>query len=84
MRRREFISLVGGAATWPLAARGQQPAVPVVGFLRNTSPDSRLVTGFRKGLSEIGYIEGRNITVDYYWVGGQRVAARRLSSSRVR
>ena len=75
MRRREFIAALGSAAAWPLAARAQQPAVPVVGFLRNTLPDIRLMTGFRKGLSEIGYIEGRNITVDYRWTGGEQVAA---------
>src|SRR6266851_9368782 len=74
MRRREFIMLLGGAAALPLAARAQQP-VPVVGFLRNTLPDSRLMTAFRKGLSEIGYVEGQNITVDYRWTGGERVAA---------
>src|SRR5580704_11718819 len=75
MRRREFITLAGGAAAaLPLTARAQQP-VPVVGFLRNTLPDSRLMTAFRKGLSEIGYIEGQNITVDYRWTGGERVAA---------
>ena len=74
--RRQFISAFGGAAvTWPLAARAQQPAMPVVGFLRNTLPDSRLTTAFRKGLSEIGYIEGQNITVDYRWTGGEQVAA---------
>ncbi len=74
--RRQFISAFGGAVvTWPLAARAQQPAMPMVGFLRNTLPDSRLTTAFRKGLSEIGYIEGQNITVDYRWTGGEQVAA---------
>ena len=57
--RRQFFSAMGGAAVaWPLTARAQQP-VPLVGFLRNTSPDSRLMTAFRKGLSEIGYVEGQ-------------------------
>ena len=75
MRRRQFIYLIGGtAATWPLVARAQQP-VPVVGFLRNTLPNSRLISAFRKGLSEIGYVEGQNITVDYRWTGGERVAS---------
>ena len=76
MRRREFVQLLGGATiAWPISARAQQAAMPVVGFLRNTSPDSRLMTAFRKGLSEIGYIEGQNISVDYLWTGGERVAA---------
>jgi putative ABC transport system substrate-binding protein len=75
MKRREFIALVGGTAVaWPLATRAQQQ-VPAVGFLRNTLPDSRLMTAFRKGLSEIGYVEGQKITVDYRWTGGERVAA---------
>jgi len=74
--RRRFISALGGGAVmWPLVVRAQQPAVPVVGFLRNTLPDSRLVTAFRKGLSEIGYVEGQNIMVDYRWTGGEQVAA---------
>jgi putative ABC transport system substrate-binding protein len=76
VKRRQFISALSSAAVaWPLAARAQQPAMPVVGFLRNTLPDSRLTTAFRKGLNEIGYIEGQNITVDYRWTGGEQVAA---------
>jgi putative ABC transport system substrate-binding protein len=75
MRRREFIAALGSTPAWPLAARSQQSVMPVIGFLRNTLPDSRLTTAFRKGLSEIGYIEGQNITVDYRWTGGERVAA---------
>src|SRR5262245_50939009 len=68
MRRREFITLLGGAAaTWPLAARAQQPPVPVVGFVRSTSlaPFETLVAGFRQGLRETGFVEGENIAVDY-------------------
>jgi putative ABC transport system substrate-binding protein len=73
--RRQFKSALGGlAVAWPLATRAQQP-MPVVGFLGNTLPDSRLMTAFRKGLSEIGYVEGQNITVDYRRTGGERVAA---------
>jgi putative ABC transport system substrate-binding protein len=71
MRRREFITLIGGAATWPFVARAQQPALPVVGFVRDGSATARHVAAFRKGLNETGYIEGQNVTVEYHWLEGQ-------------
>src|SRR5262245_41239838 len=73
IRRREFIALLGGTAAWPLAARAQQGAMPVVEFLHPGASEigARDVAAFRKGLQETGYIEGQNVTTEYHWLEGQ-------------
>lgn len=73
MRRREFITLVGGLAAWPTAARAQQPLMPVIGLLdpRPQENDSFFIRGFRQGLKDTGYVEGENVAIEYRWAENQ-------------
>jgi len=86
MIRREFITLLGGAAAWPLAARAQQPAMPVIGFLNPTTPEALAepMRGLRQGLKDAGFVEGENLTIEYRWADNQAERLRAMAAELVR
>ena len=86
LRRREFIAALGGAAAWPLAARAQKSAIPVIGYLNLGSPESDAprLTGLRRGLNQAGYVEGRNFVIEYRWAGNQADRLPALAADLVR
>jgi len=86
MRRREFITLLGGAAVWPLAARAQQPAMPIIGLLDPRSPDAMAdrLRAFRVGLKDVGYVEGENVTIIYRFAEDQNDRLSELAAELVR
>jgi putative ABC transport system substrate-binding protein len=86
MRRREFITIVGGAAAWPLAVRAQQPNMPLVGYLnsRGASEDPQLLAAFRQGLKEAGYVEGQNVKIEYRFAENQYERLAELAADLIR
>jgi putative tryptophan/tyrosine transport system substrate-binding protein len=86
MRRRDFVAVLGGAAAWPLVARGQQPAMLVIGFLgtRAFGDDPQLLAAFRRGLKEAGYVEGQNVAIEYHFAENQYDRLKALAADLVR
>src|SRR5262245_47704216 len=86
IRRREFMTLLGGAAAWPLAARAQRPVVPIIGFLNSTSPTAwaHLVAAFRQGLGEMDYVEHRSVGIEWRWAEGRYEQLPALAADLVR